>query len=335
MIGYYIHHHGSGHVQRALAIAAFLGADVAAFSSLARPDGWAGEWIQLPSDAEPLPDAAARQTAGGRLHWAPLAHAGYRDRMGIIARWIANVRPAAFVVDVSVEVGVLARSLGVPTIVMGMRGDRRDKAHRLGYDLAEAIVAPWPTDLPEPWWPSAWLEKTNHVGAISRFDSDVPAAGGGSALAVPTCETRRVLCLLGAGGADPHDLDGAQRATPGWEWMLAGGATFRPRAELWDLLRRADVVVTHGGQNAVADVAAARRPAVVVAQQRPHDEQLATVRALERGNLAVGLEGWPPPDAWPVLLESALDRGGGGWSAWHDGHGAERAAAAIRELVFG
>lgn len=43
----------------------------------------------------------------------------------------------------------------------------------------------------------------------------------------------------------------------------------------------------HGGQNALAEVAAARRPAVVVATQRPFNEQEHT-----RAALGIGGQGW-------------------------------------------
>ena len=64
----------------------------------------------------------------------------------------------------------------------------------------------------------------------------------------------------------------------------------------WPLLCAADVIVTHAGQNAIADVAAARRPAVVIAQPRPHDEQLSTAQALHAAQLAVVHRGWPEPE---------------------------------------
>ncbi len=52
-------------------------------------------------------------------------------------------------------------------------------------------------------------------------------------------------------------------------------------------------MVAHAGQNAVAELAAARAPAVVVADERPFDEQRHTVRALRRGRVAVALDRWP------------------------------------------
>jgi len=60
--------------------------------------------------------------------------------------------------------------------------------------------------------------------------------------------------------------------------------------------------VTHAGQSAIADVAAAQRPAVIIPQPRPFDEQRATARVLRQYRLAVVSRHWPDQRAWPALL---------------------------------
>ncbi|WP_319643808.1 glycosyltransferase [Gephyromycinifex aptenodytis] len=323
MIGYYVHHHGAGHLTRATQIAAHL--EVTGFGSMPRPANWRGDWIELPRDDQGHP---ADPTAGGVLHWVPLHDAGLRERMARIAAWIQANNPEAFVVDVSVEVTLLARLLGAPVIVMAMRGERTDRAHLAAYDAASALVAPWPGHLPEA-WPAQWLDKTTHVGAISRFD--------GWPLTPPVARAepvRRVSLLWGRGGEDitAAEVSAAQAATPGWVWS-------RPDPELgapgvWRALLDADVVVTHGGQNAVAEVAAAGRPAVVVASERPFAEQEHTRRALEHDGIAVGVAGgWPEPHRWAGLLEHAAGIGGQGWRRWSFGDGARRAAEVIGQVA--
>lgn len=317
MIGWYVHAHGRGHLQRLQCIAAHLRTPVTALTSLPRPADWTGEWVQLPGD---LPTGSdADPTAGGTLHWAPLHHPGLRDRAAAIAAWVAQARPALVVVDVSVEVAVLVRTMGVPVVVAAMRGERTDRAHTTAYDLADALLAPWPAELPEP-WRRRWLDKAWHVGALSRLDDRVatPVPGG-----------RRVAVLWGTGGSavDLDDVAAAAAATPGWTWDDRGmrGAATDP----WALLQDADVVVTHGGQNAVAEVAAARRPAVVIPQERPHDEQRATGRALAADGLALVRPTWPEPDEWPELLAAAAQQDARQWTRWSDGRGAARAAALL------
>ncbi|MFC8270623.1 glycosyltransferase [Streptomyces cinereoruber] len=331
MIGYYVHHQGKGHLHRAQCIARRTRTPLTGLSSLPRPDDWKGDWIRLAPDTG-TDTATADPTAHGRLHWVPRHHAGLRSRMAAVAAWIERTAPALLVSDVSVEVAALARLMGVPVVVSAMRGDRSDPAHRLAYDLADALLAPWPETLPEPGWPQEWRAKTGHTGAFSRHDGRSrpdadprpgrPAAG------------REVLLMLGAGGAEvtAADLRTAAEATPGWNWTVLGGPGGWSD-DPWPLLCRADVVVTHAGQNAVAECAAARVPTVVVPQSRPHGEQHATARALAAGGLATVRDHWPEPRDWPALLDEAVRTGGGRWDLWAPGDGAERAARLLDRLA--
>ncbi|MEV6552440.1 glycosyltransferase [Streptomyces sp. NPDC051597] len=327
MIGYYVHHQGRGHLHRAQCIAAQVAEPVTVLSSLPQPAEWRGPWVPLPPDTA---DDPVDHTARGRLHWVPLHHRGHRERMGRIAEWIRAEHPALFVSDVSVEAATLARLMGVPVVVAAMRGDRRDEAHRLGYDLADALLAPWPHTLPEPGWPAHWYAKTVHTGSISRYDRRPrPAVGGDRART-----HGEVVVMLGAGGADvtPADLRAAARATPGWSWTVLGGAGAAWTEDPWPVLCRASVVVTHAGQNAVAECAAARVPTVVIPQDRPHGEQHATARALRAANLASVRETWPSAGEWPALLAEAVARPER-WAHWCPGDGAERAGRLLTELA--
>lgn len=323
MIGYYVHHQGQGHLRRLTALVTHLRTPVTGLSSLAPPPRWSGGWVTLPRDDEPPPGPGDDLTAGGVLHWAPRRHAGLRSRMAAVAGWINQARPTLVVTDVSVEVTLLARLLGVPVAVMAMAGERSDRPHQLAYDLADRLVASWPREAASPGWPQAWHDKTVYVGAFSRFDGRVPS---------PVGRGRRVLVLWGAGGDDVSDDErrAARTATPDWQWTYrkGGGAD-----GIWEELMSADVVVVHGGNNAVAEVAAARRPAVVVAQQRPFDEQVHRARAVHEAGIATGLERWPAAQAWPDLLDEALARDPQRWALWSRGDGAQRAAEALDQLA--
>jgi hypothetical protein len=142
------------------------------------------------------------------------------------------------------------------------------------------------------------------------------------------------LVLWGAGGSGRPNaaIAAAAAASPDWEWRVANAPADDPDA-LWSQLNWADVVVTHGGQNAVAEVAAARRPAVIIAESRPYSEQAETVRALGDAGLAVALQDWPAPSWWPELLESAKARGGARWNRWVTGNAAARAAGFLDQTV--
>jgi hypothetical protein len=332
VIGYYAHHQGVGHLTRMQSIAAAMDEPVWGLSSATAPPGWTSGWTHLARDDDPDPAELARHgdpSAHGVLHWAPRGHDGLARRSAQIAEWVVQERPRALVVDVSVEVAVLARLCGVPTVVVAMPGDRSDRAHLLAYDTADALLAPWPRGSHDTGWPHEWTDKAWFVGGISRFDhltpqpSPVPPITGGGT----------VLVLWGAGGRSTTaaELDAARAATPSWTWVERAPG-IASDTSLWDQLQQADVVVTHAGQNAVAEVAAARRAAVVIAQPRPFDEQEATARQVEALGVAVGRTTWPSADSWPALLHLALARGGQGWSRWSTGAGAADAAAQLRAL---
>ncbi|MGO4598933.1 glycosyltransferase [Terrabacter sp. 2RAF25] len=335
MIGYYVHHHGLGHLMRFLSVARELRTPVTGLGSMPRPTGWTGPWVHLERDdgADPAEVPTLDVTAHRTLHWVPLHDEGLAARTARFTSWLASNRPALVVVDVSVEISVLTRLAGVPVVVVAMPGARADRPHRLAYDLADALLAPWPTGAHTSGWPEEWRRKLWAVGGISRFDerrrsddrTQIP-----SDLSAP----RRVLLVWGAGGTDvtASDIAGARAATPGWQWVERSPRS--PSPDLWSDLRAADVVVTHAGQGAVADVAAARRPAVVVPQQRPFDEQGATAAAVARLGAGVGLQRWPrDPGEWPGLLDRAVATGGRGWARWSSGHGAAEAARRLDALA--
>ncbi|MET4099229.1 hypothetical protein ABIB37_001466 [Agrococcus sp. UYP10] len=316
-VGWYVHHHGMGHLTRFLAIRPHVAASVVAFSSLpqpaALPDGTT--WVQLPRDDEDEgagAPSAAEPTARGALHWAPIGHRGHVERMAAIAARAPHLD--AIVVDVSVEVTLLARLLGRRVVLMTQPGDRTDDPHVLGRRLADAVLAPWPADDGE----------VHPVGGISRFATRERSAA------------RRpgTVLALGGGGRDAAwdaMLREAIAATPDRQWRVAGGATWID--DPWEALCEAEVVVTAAGQNAIADIAAAGASAIVVPRPRPFDEQHRTAAMLDELGLAVVADASAPGD-WPALLAraQALEPD---WSAWGVRGAAGRAAAIIDRVAAG
>jgi hypothetical protein len=340
MIGYYVHHQGRGHLHRALCLSEHLREPVTILTSLpCSHDQLRGgsivDWIPLARDDDPPPHEDP--TANGVLHWAPPHHPGLRARSGAIAAWIERSAPTLMVIDVSVEVAVLTRLMGIPVVTVAMHGKRDDRAHQIGYDLSTALLACWPATSACTEWPTSWLDKTWFVGAFSRYDSRIPPASA-DPLHTRTrgpSGRRRVTLLLGAGGSDlqPRQIRDAVNATPDWDWDIIGGpdATWRP--DPWPSLCAADVIVTHAGQNALAEVAASRTPALVVPQHRPHGEQHATAVALDRAGIATVLPRWPHRDQWPGLLDKAAGSDGQRWATWCPGNGATHAAHLLDALA--
>jgi hypothetical protein len=326
MLGYYIHHSGQGHLARAVSIATQLQQPVTALTSaqLRRPHPF--------HSVVPLPrDDAARsvddETAGGTLHWVPRNDRGLRERMRLIADWIDEQRPSAVVVDVSVEVATLVRLLGVPVVVVAMPGQRTDAPHALVYRLADHILACWPDGLYQPLWLRPHHDKVSYVGGISRFD--------GRDRAVGTRDERQIVVLGSAGGsqvdlAKVHDC-ATQMAQYRWRAVGVSAETWVP--DPWPYLCAADIVVAHAGEGSIADLAAAARPALIIAQARPFDEQTTTATILGDNGLAVIHPRWPTSAEWPDLLRDAHRIDVRRWREWQTRGAAQRAASVIEHVV--
>lgn len=327
MIGYYVHHQGFGHVHRAQVLAGALGIPVTGLSSLPRPPGWAGEWVVLARDDTPA-DTGRDVSAHRRLHWVPRHHPGLASRMAAVSAWIQAAKPEMVIADVSVEVLLLARLHGTPVATVVLPGCRTDAAHQLGFDVAEAVIGMWPapargilSGLDE-----AHARKFHAVGALSRFR---PAEHTTRSRAG---EIRRITVLHGSGGGGltRSTLSSLRQAVPDAEVTVLGGPEGTWVDDPWPFLQRADVVVTHAGQNAIAEVAASRTPAVAVALPRPFDEQRYLLGALCRGP-------WPvvaAPEggdarAWAAALHRAASLDGRAWRSWNDG----RAGARFAEVI--
>ncbi|MGC1208380.1 MAG: glycosyltransferase [Ornithinimicrobium sp.] len=329
VIGYYVHHHGAGHLTRARVISSQLEASghrvVMLGSDLGESAG-----VVLPRDHHgDLPFVEPQ--AGGALHWAPLGHPGYSERMHAIATWVMAHRPRAVVVDVSVEVTTLLRLLGVPTVVVAQPGDRCDDAHELAFRCATAILAPWPA-------------QARACPAIEAFGSKVAYTGGISgALRKPRPRTVGVVLDGRGGGASHAVIDQLRDQVPGMPWVRAGGGSWV--SDIGELLNQARVVITHCGQNAVADVAAIDVPAVLRPQPRPHDEQVYLSSELSRLGLAVAApEGRTPGRRsrqakvngtdWSSTVDEAMGQATQ-WHLWDTECATERAADLIEAVACG
>ena len=346
-VGWYVHHHGAGHRTRAMVVGQELqarGADVTLLGSslegdAARPAPVTS--VRLAMDA-PLASAVDESTVDvtvhGLMHWAPLWHSGFRERMTTIARWVQVEEPDVVVVDVSCEVAVMVRLLGVPVVVVAQPGARTDPAHSAAYDAATAVLAPWPAWATDDIWHTA-----RDPGSGHRADPRVVAVGGIARDRVapvqdvaPTGERKRPrgLVLAGSDGFDdPHLPDLITGSVPDLDWTVVGGGAWVP--DVRDHLGSSDVVVTHAGQNAIADVAGFGLPAVVLPQSRPFDEQRHMGTVLASSGIAQVVQSADVDAAhWGDLVQRARSHGGAGWSTWGCDGAASRAASLV-EVVAG
>ena len=308
-IGYYVHHQGNGHLQRALGIAANSeGRIVLLGTGLAGLTGCVG-YVELPDDRAGT-DFDGRDGALTRpraLHYAPLHRAAIQERMALIANWIAVERPALFVVDVSVEIAMLVRLCSTPVVYVRLSGRRNDDAHLEAFRLAEALLSPFDTRLDDP-DVADWVRAKTFFCPGIGMTSDAAGRLNGST----------ILVVKGKGGkaADGNALAAAAESLPARKWRVIGPCTAPqhcpanleivgwvndPMAEIAE----AGVVVGAAGDGLVSQVLSAARPFICIPEDRHYDEQRSKAAALRRSGAAVVIEEWPATQEWPMLLASA------------------------------
>ena len=332
-VGYYVHHHGAGHATRALRIAQALQVPVTLIGSqlpAAVPAGVAT--LLLPGDTAP----GMHVERFDALHYAPLAVDGLRERMAMLAVWVREHWPCVLVVDVSVEVALFARLCSVPVVYVRQHGVRDDAAHRLAYETASALLAPYPAQMESPDTPQWVREKTTYSGWLSRFADAPPAAP----------QPGQVLVITGNGGTGLSAglLEAVARQCPEYTFRIAGGITpgvpahnlhwLSALANPSEQMRHAHIVVGSASDSLVGEAASLGCRYIAVAEARPFDEQRLQAQRLADLDVALGLEtGWPPAAQWPALLDAAQRLDPGRWAGWADSAAAQRAAEAIEATL--
>ena len=331
-VGYYVHHQGIGHWQRATALARRLRRPCVLLGTIPadRRASAPCPVLDLPDDA--LQDPARHGDLAGvpGLHYAPLGHDGLRRRMAAIAGWIAAQRPALLVVDVSVEVAMLARLCATPFLYVRLTGRREDPPHLAASGAAEALIAPFPAVLDTAGTPPWILRKTLHTGFLASAPG--PGHAGGGIV---------VVCGRGGAGGDAAALAAAARATPAHRWRVLGPVTGQGadlpgnltllgwRDDAPAILAGADLVIGGAGDGLVAEVAALGKRFLCLPEPRPFDEQADKARRLEALGAAVVRPAWPEAGAWPTLLREAAALDPARIAALHDPAALDRAAAGI------
>ena len=327
-IGYFVHHQGRGHAERAADLVHALGPDTPVTLFSARDDIFPPlpDWARvqrLPSLFEPEA-AVAEGLASARtpptLHCAPLGWGQITEAVATLTGWFQQARPALFISDVSAELAQLARIASIPCIPVLQHGDRDDPGHMAAYEGAIGILAPYAAELEQPGRPQWMQDMIFHAGGLGVAPVALDKAEARTALGIDP-DADLVLVIAGGGGegtpAPPLSL--GARADPDSLWVTIGSVTeawhdtppgnlqhrgWVDNATHW--VAAADRVVSSTGNTTVHTVAAAGRPWIVVPEWRYFDEQRWKARMLGEAGAAVFADGWPASAAaWTGLWERA------------------------------
>lgn len=291
---YYVHHHGSGHIMRAIAIAkglpnqniTFLGSDLLPYCKLI-PDNV--NCVHLPIDTAGAEDVHHILDPVSFLHYAPLRVSGLLHRNALIIDFFRRNPETILLIDVSAEVALLARLCGIPTVLIRQNGIRNDIAHRLAYESAQLIIAPLPSFLDSKFDNPAY-HKTLYAGGFSRYthvkhqdqlgnDVAVFLGQGGTNIDLFFIRHLRIylrremhLHIIGAIDSDVS-IDG----------VTFHGVLDHPNA----VLSSCDVVICNAGHNTIMELVDLNKSIICIPASRPFDEQLQKAYYLSQSGCAI------------------------------------------------
>ena len=313
-VGYFLHHQGRGHVERAAAIVAALPVERPVTLFCARPDLIGPtranvEVVAIPSLFEPTGEERPADwiATPDTLHCAPVGWPGIREAMGRIAGWFASADPALIVCDVSAEVAQLARICSVPHVKVLQHGLRTDPGHRAAYDGAAGLIVPCDARLSQADWSPEMRDKSVFAGGLG-VDTALPDRAAARARLGLDPDEEVVLVLSGGGGSGfaAAPLAVGARAMPRATWITVGEVARDWHAtepanlthkgwvdDVPDHLAAADLVVASTGNTTCQQILAAGLPWIAVPEWRYFDEQAEKARALDAAGVALHLPSMP------------------------------------------
>ncbi|MEN6669065.1 hypothetical protein AAJP47_01680 [Psychrobacter sp. B38] len=184
-IGYYAHHHGSGHCRQIDKLAALLPADkrqqLTIFTSLPS-EAYTfthideQQVVRLYAEDERTEDVlkgrAGKHWQPASLHYSPVGNTDIQKRSHQILSTIIQRDIDMMIIDVSVEVAMLCRAASVPYLYVRLPGVRDDIPHLEAFTGALALLAPYPRALEADMTPSWVKQKTLYLDFINPVPSD-------------------------------------------------------------------------------------------------------------------------------------------------------------------
>lgn len=175
-IGYYAHHHGSGHCRQADKLAALLPpklrSQMTVFTSLPN-DGYhfsaiTDEQIVRLSAEDQLPEDVLLGRAGkywqpSSLHYSPVGNRNVQMRSWQLLDEIRQRQIDLMIIDVSAEVAMLCRVASIPYLYVRLAGERDDIPHLNAFAGALGLLAPYPKALEAAATPDWVRQKTLYL----------------------------------------------------------------------------------------------------------------------------------------------------------------------------
>ena len=179
-IGYYAHHHGSGHCRQADKLAGLLPKDcrhkLTVFTTVSAEEFTfsqinESQVVRLAAEEERdddiLSGRPARQFLPDCLHYSPVGNRDIRQRSWQLLDGIRRFNIELMIIDVSVEVAMLCRTASIPYLYIRLAGNRNDAPHLNAFAGALGLLAPFPKALESIQTPNWVCQKSLYLDFLT------------------------------------------------------------------------------------------------------------------------------------------------------------------------
>jgi len=319
-LGYYAHHHGSGHCRQIDKLAALLPTEarqqLTVFTSVtseaytfAAIDE--AQVVRLPAEDERADDVLAGRAGQNwqpaSLHYSPVGNSDIQQRSHKILDTIYQRRIDLMIIDVSVEVAMLCRAASVPYLYVRLPGIRDDEPHLNAFAGALALLAPYPRTLESTKTPEWISQKTLYLDFINTQQKNAQTYQDFIKDLMQLITDKKALSLMlndkdkdtptivtvikGYGGHQAIDakLPELRQLLP-YAFIISLGPIDEDKRHYVDIavdvsdvtpfIEHSDYLLMACGLNAVAQACDYATPLVVLPDDRPHQEQEVMAEAL-------------------------------------------------------
>lgn len=293
MLGYYAHSHGSGHCNYANIFSKIFGSALTIFTDRGHAFDNPEQVVMLENEnpdgtefvREDFPEPRA-------LHYAPVNIKKITQRNLSILDSILQKKISILIIDVSVEIAMLARVSSIPYVYVRLQGDRNDIPHLNAYEGASFLLAYYPREM-EALDTPAWIkDKTIYLGFLSKFMFGVnilerPQEYGENLRPI-------LLYLTGFGGSLVPDFKGLYKD---YDLFAIGPGRVRNKAlgfehigvvkDTRPYIEHADAIVAACGANTTSEILSLGKKFIAVPEKRHYNEQRKMAENLDRNGWAI------------------------------------------------
>lgn len=298
---WYIHHHGSGHlrrfqllykaVQENFEIVALVDEkssvlddleDCRGVTVVRLPNKWSGKRLEIDSKASFFE----------RMPYGE----GSVSRAYKFCEVVRNQAPSLFYCDMSFELALLAGTMGLPTVLTLHNGDfSSNETAKAAFSYAKSLAAFFPESLADN---IQYSRKAKYLGFYSRYTKGLPS----KAIATDT-----ITVINGYDGRLSQFIDKIILAFPDKKIRIIGhnqNEIDHGRVQYLGMVSdisqylNSDVVIAAAGNNLISELVSLQKKMILVAEERPFDEQYIKAELLESAGLASHLKDPSMQSSW-------------------------------------